>query len=73
MRELADGAGPDPLAERTSLVGRHNSVTVTADTVTSAAVRLRRGQPADPPILLALPNLETPPSLAATAPGQSPS
>jgi AraC family transcriptional regulator len=71
--ELADGAGPDPLAERTSLVGRHNSVTVTADTVTSAAVRLRRGQPADPPILLALPNLETPPSLAATAPGQSPS
>jgi AraC-like DNA-binding protein len=62
---VADGAGPDPLADRTSLVGRHDSVTVNADSVTSAAVRLRRGLLADPPILLALPDLEPPPALAA--------
>lgn len=64
---VADGVGPDPLAHRTSLVGGHGSVTVTADSVTSAAVRLRLGRRADPPILLALPDLEPSPALAAGA------
>jgi AraC-like DNA-binding protein len=61
---LADGVGPDPLSPRTSLVGRRDSVTVTADSITSAAVRLRRRRLVDPPILLALPDLEPPPALA---------
>jgi AraC family transcriptional regulator len=59
---VADGVGPDPSSHRSSLVGRHDSVTVTADSITSAAVRLRGARPADPPILLALPDLEPPPT-----------
>jgi AraC-like DNA-binding protein len=59
---VADGLGPDPLDDRTSLVGGHDPVTITADTVTSAAVRLRTERLADPPILLALPDLEPPPA-----------
>jgi AraC family transcriptional regulator len=59
---VADGVGPDPSSQRTSLVGRHDPVTVTADSITSAAVRLRRPLLADPPILLALPDLEPPPA-----------
>ncbi len=55
---VADGLGPDPRARRTSLLGGHEPVTVTADSVTSAAVRLRRSRRADPPVLLALPDLE---------------
>jgi AraC family transcriptional regulator len=69
---VADGAGADlgaasgpgapgapgaSCADRTALVGRHDSVTVTAGNITSAAVRLRYGGPADPPVLLALPDL----------------
>lgn len=57
---VADGFGPDPRARRTALVGAHASVTVTARSVTSAAVRLRRALPSDPPVLLALPELEPP-------------
>lgn len=64
---VADGVGPDPWDGRTTLVGGRDAVTVTADSVTSAAVRLRRGRPADPPVLLALPDLEPPPPLAAVA------
>lgn len=55
---VADGVGPDPRAHRTSLIGGHGSVAVGAGSVTSAAVRLRRDRPADPPVLLALPDLE---------------
>jgi AraC family transcriptional regulator len=57
---VADGAGADPsapCADRAALVGRHDCVTVTEGNVTSAAVRLRYGRPADPPVLLALPDL----------------
>jgi AraC family transcriptional regulator len=64
---VADGVGPVPWADRTSLVGRHDLVTVYAESVTSAAVRLRRGRAFDPPILLALPDLEPLPALAAVA------
>ncbi len=53
-----DSAGPEPWTRRTLVVGGHNPVTVTAGTVTGAAVRLRPSRPADPPILLALPDLE---------------
>jgi AraC family transcriptional regulator len=64
---VADGVGLVPEAHRTSLVGRHDSVTVTADSVTSAAVRLRPWRLADPPVLLALPDLEPPPAHAAVS------
>ncbi|MFI0450354.1 helix-turn-helix transcriptional regulator [Actinomadura sp. 6N118] len=60
---VAEGVGPDPSSTRSSLVGRKDTVTVTAGSITSAAVRLHRPQPADPPILLALPDLEPPPAL----------
>ena len=62
---VADGVGPEPRAHRTTLIGGRHSVTVTADSVTSAAVRLRRGRLSDPPILLALPDLEPAPALTA--------
>ncbi|MEU4064953.1 AraC family transcriptional regulator [Streptomyces wedmorensis] len=66
---VADGLGPDPADGRTPLVGDGpKSVTVTADTVTSAAVRLRPARPADPPVLLALPELE-PPAVVVPHPG----
>ncbi|MBB4776054.1 helix-turn-helix transcriptional regulator [Actinomadura livida] len=58
----ADGVGPDPPSQRCSLVGRHDAVPVTGDAVTSAAVRLHRPRPVDPPVLLALPDLEPPPA-----------
>jgi AraC-like DNA-binding protein len=62
---VADGLGPEPWAQRTSLVGRHDCVAVTEDTVTSAAVRLRAAALADPPVLLALPALEPVTALGA--------
>jgi AraC family transcriptional regulator len=62
---LADGVGPEPAAHRTELLGTHGSVAVTADSVTSAAVRLRPGELADPPVLLALPDLEPLPAIVA--------
>jgi AraC-like DNA-binding protein len=62
---VADGVGPEPRVHRTSLVGGHGSAEVTAGSVTSAAVRLRPGQLTDPPVLLALPDLEPPSCLAA--------
>jgi AraC family transcriptional regulator len=58
---VADGIGPEPRLRRASLVGGHDPAAVIADSVTSAAVRLRPGRPADPPVLLALPELEPPP------------
>ncbi|MFJ8194825.1 helix-turn-helix domain-containing protein [Streptomyces sp. NPDC096094] len=77
---VAAGTGQDPRAGRASLVGNHGTatVTVTANTVTSAAVRLRPARPADPPVLLALPRLRPPetvvphPGCAAAAPGPPP-
>ncbi|MFD9462055.1 helix-turn-helix transcriptional regulator [Streptomyces sp. NPDC060027] len=66
----AAGAGPDPRAGRTVLVGGHGrpAVTVAADAVTSAAVRLRPVRPTDPPVLLALPALD-PPATVTARPG----
>lgn len=67
---VADGVGADAPSRRTSLVGGHGSATVavTADSVTSAAVRLRPGRAADPPVLLALPEL-VPPATVTAYPG----
>ncbi|WP_326590546.1 AraC family transcriptional regulator [Streptomyces sp. NBC_01294] len=67
---VADGIGPDRRARRTSLVGGHGAMTVTVadDSVMSVAVRLRPCRPADPPILLALPELD-PPATVMTHPG----
>ncbi|WBC07556.1 helix-turn-helix transcriptional regulator [Micromonospora sp. CA-248089] len=61
---VADGAGLDARRPHAPLVGMHPSVTVTAGGVTSAAVRLRRRRPIDPPVLLALPDLVPPPAPA---------
>jgi AraC family transcriptional regulator len=75
---VADSVGPEPRAHRASLVGGHDPVAITADTVTSAAVRLRPIRLTDPPVLLALPELEPRPgglaavtSCAAVTPGQA--
>jgi AraC family transcriptional regulator len=72
---VADGVGPAPWVHRTSLVGGHDPVAVTRNSVTSAAVRLRHALPTDPPILLALPHLKprtdgfaAPTACAAVAP-----
>lgn len=60
---VADGVGPDPWDNRSSLIGRRECVAVDADGVTSAAMRLRREKLADPPVLLALPDLEPLPAV----------
>jgi AraC-like DNA-binding protein len=59
---VADSLGPDRTARRAPLVGGRGvlPVTVTADGVTSAAVRLRPSRPTDPPVVLALPELVPP-------------
>lgn len=65
---VADGVGPDPRAHRTWLVGGRDSVPVAVGSVTSAAMRLRPERLADPPVLLALPDLEPPPAMATGCP-----
>ncbi|MFB7657749.1 MULTISPECIES: helix-turn-helix domain-containing protein [unclassified Streptomyces] len=66
---VAAAGAHGPQAATTPLVGdRATPVTVTADTVTSAALRLRPARPADPPVLLALPAL-TPPHTVVPQPG----
>ncbi|MCU4746995.1 MULTISPECIES: helix-turn-helix domain-containing protein [Streptomyces] len=71
---VADGVGPDPRAHRTPLIGGQMSVTVTAGSVTSSAVRLRRVRPTDPPVLLALPDLVPPraPAVSIGCPALTP-
>jgi AraC family transcriptional regulator len=77
---VAAEPGHDPRAGWTTLVGGHGAatVTVTAGGVVSAAVRLRPARSADPPILLALPELEPPatfvphPGCAAASEGSAP-
>nr|AHF72753.1 AraC transcriptional regulator [Salinispora pacifica] len=61
---VADGVGTEA-RRRTALIGMHPLVTVVADGVTSAAVRLRRRWAIDPPVLLALPELTPLPAPAA--------
>lgn len=64
---VADGVWPDPWNRSTPLVGGRDAVTVAAAHVTHAGARLRRGRPADPPVLLALPALEPLPAAGAVA------
>lgn len=55
----ADTTAPEPWTRRTSLVGGHSPIPVTADGAAVAAIRLRPRRMTDPPVLLALPDLET--------------
>lgn len=55
---VADTADPEPWTRRTALVGGHDPVSVSAGTVTEAAISLRPRRVTDPPVLLALPDLE---------------
>ena len=55
---VADSADPEPWTRRTLLVDAHNPVTVTAGTITRVGIRPRPSRPTDPPVLLALPDLE---------------
>jgi AraC-like DNA-binding protein len=67
---VADGAGPEPGPGRTALVGAHLPVPVTGDLPARAAISLRPRRVTDPPVLLALPDLQAwrsaPPSAAGS-------
>ncbi|MEV1026986.1 AraC family transcriptional regulator [Streptomyces sp. NPDC050264] len=67
---VAAGIGPEERTRRTTLVAAHTAgrVPVSAQTVTSAAVRLRRPVATDLPVLLALPEL-VPPRTVMAHPG----
>jgi AraC family transcriptional regulator len=54
----ADSAGPEPWTRRTALVGVHRPVSVTGGGATRVAMSLRPRRMTDPPVLLALPDLE---------------
>jgi len=55
---VAGSTGPEPWARKTALVGTHNPVSVTAGTAARVTVSLRPRRITDPPVLLALPDLE---------------
>lgn len=54
----ADSTDPEPWTSRTALVGVHSPVAVTGGSAARATVSLRTRRMTDPPILLALPDLE---------------
>jgi AraC family transcriptional regulator len=58
---VADSADPEPWRRRSVLIGRRNPVRVDAGTGVLAPISLQPRQPADLPILLALPDLESAP------------
>jgi AraC family transcriptional regulator len=65
---VADTGDPEPWTRRTLLVGGRRPVRVTADVPVRVSISLRLRRPTDLPVLLALPDLETPPDdLAAAA------
>lgn len=55
---VADTTDPEPWTRRTALVGGHSRVSVTAGATTRATISLRPRRITDPPVLLALPDLE---------------
>src|ERR1035437_10220649 len=55
---VADSTDPEPWTRRTALVGRHSLVSVPAGPVPRAAFSRRPRRMTDPPVLLALPDLE---------------
>jgi AraC family transcriptional regulator len=55
---VADSTDPEPWTRRTALVGVHHPVSVTGGAATRAAISLRPRRMTDPPVLLALPDLE---------------
>jgi AraC family transcriptional regulator len=69
---VADGVGPDPWQNRAALTGGHGTVPVAAGSVTSAAVRLRPSEMGDPPVLLALPDLEPAAAVTSGCPVRAP-
>jgi AraC family transcriptional regulator len=66
---VADSSDPEPWTRRTRLIGRHHPVRMTAGAVVRAEFRLRPSLPTDPPILLALPELEPQPAHRRSASG----
>ena len=55
---VADSTDPEPWTRRTALVGVHHPVQVTGGAAARAAISLRPRRMTDPPVLLALPDLE---------------
>ena len=55
---VADSTDPEPWTRRTALVGAHHPVSVAGGAAARAAISLRPRRMTDPPVLLALPDLE---------------
>jgi AraC family transcriptional regulator len=55
---VADSTDPEPWTRRTALAGAHHPVPVTGGGAARAAISLRPRRMTDPPVLLALPDLE---------------
>lgn len=66
---VADNTDPEPWTRRISLVCRHRPVSVADHRVTIATISLRPIQLTDPPILLALPDLEAQMTSLTRSPG----
>lgn len=64
---VADSTDPEPWTRRTSIIASHGPVRVTAGVTTYVSLVPRPQQPTDPPILLALPDLEVSPEGYAAA------
>ncbi|HEX4831182.1 MAG TPA: AraC family transcriptional regulator [Trebonia sp.] len=69
---MADSAAPERRGDLIPLVATLGPAVVGADSVTGGAMRLRRGRRADPPVLLALPDLAPPATGAAGCPAITP-
>jgi hypothetical protein len=65
---VADTTDPEPWTRRTAFVGEHTPVSVAPDSVASATISLRPRRITDPPVLLALPDLEGGGSLRSAVP-----
>jgi AraC family transcriptional regulator len=68
---VADSTDPEPWTRRTALVGGRSPVSVAAGTATRAPISLRPRRTTDPPVLLALPDLEAGTARFRTIRGQA--
>jgi len=66
-----DFTDPEPWTRRTALVGGRSPVSVAAGTATRAPISLRPRRTTDPPVLLALPDLEAGTARFRTIRGQA--
>jgi len=64
---VADSTDPEPWTRRTALVGTHDPVSVAAGAASRATISLRPRRMTDPPVLLALPDLESRTSLPSAS------